>query len=127
MTNRRVTHLIKDDLGCSVRNYLRKEAPAVAFPVTWRYGLHTEMPTEPTVLRKTYSDPYVLDRGKLSRMLTIIEQRAPEADLIFAPGYEVRLKSQKELLLHSAQDLLGLVQFGKKSNSGVDGTHTCWG
>jgi hypothetical protein len=42
--------------------------------------------SEPTILRKSYSRPYVLDRGKLSRILTIGEQRLTEAAGSFSPN-----------------------------------------
>lgn len=68
----------------------------------------TALGTEPTILRKSYSQPYVLDRGKLSRMLTIVEQRLTEAAVPYSAGFEVTLKNEKKLLLRSAQDLFAL-------------------
>jgi hypothetical protein len=50
----------------------------------------------------------VLDRGKLSRILTIVEQRITEASLQFVPGFEVELKNEKKLVLRSAQEVFAL-------------------
>jgi hypothetical protein len=64
--------------------------------------------THRTVLRKTYSEPYVLDRSKLSRMLTIIEQRLTERSISFSQRFSLVLQNEKHLVLHSLQDVFAL-------------------
>jgi hypothetical protein len=66
------------------------------------------MMADPTSLRKNYSEPFVLDRGKLSRMLTIIEQEALESSTQFQPEFEVEFKNNKRAVLHSIQEVLSL-------------------
>ena len=66
------------------------------------------MHAEPTMLRKAYSAAYVLDRGKLSRMLTIVEQEVRETATQFQPQFEVVFKNNKRVVLHSIQEVFSL-------------------
>lgn len=66
------------------------------------------MSTDATILRKNYSAPYVLDRGKFSRILTVIEQRLTDASVEFLPGFDIELKNEKKLVLRSAQEVFAL-------------------
>jgi hypothetical protein len=66
------------------------------------------MDAELTVLEKTYSAPFVLDRSKLSRMLTIVEQEVRETSTQFQPQFEVLFKNNKRVVLRSFQDVLSL-------------------
>jgi hypothetical protein len=66
------------------------------------------MRTEPTFLRKRYTAPYVLDRGKLSRMVTIVEQQLTAASTAFTPAFSVDLQNGKNFVLHSLQDVFAI-------------------
>lgn len=63
---------------------------------------------EPAFLRKTYTEPFVLDRSKLSRILTVIEQEVSEASAEFEPKFEILFKNNKQVMLHSIQEVLSL-------------------
>lgn len=61
-----------------------------------------------TTLRKTYSTAFVLDRGKLTRIMSILEQRMPEIGISFEPAFQLKLSNGKEVLLHDIQEVLAL-------------------
>lgn len=63
---------------------------------------------EPTLLRKAYSSAFVLDAAKLSRILTILEQRAGDPPSSGVVTFSARLRDGKELELSSSQDVLAL-------------------
>ena|SRR5579864_1402817 len=56
-------------------------------------------------LRKSYSSAFLLDRSKLTRMLTVIEKHLSEARLAFEPKMEVVLKNGKTAILPSTEEV----------------------
>lgn len=63
---------------------------------------------ETTYFSKEYSEPFVLDRGKLSRMVTILEKKRTTSSDQPAPSFEVVFQNNKRIVLHSIQDVLAL-------------------
>ncbi len=61
-----------------------------------------------STLRKTYATAFVLDRGKLSRIMNILEQRMSEIGVSSVPVFALKLQNGKELSLHSVQEVLAL-------------------
>lgn len=61
-----------------------------------------------STLRKTYATAFVLDRGKLSRIMNILEQRMSEIGVSSVPVLALKLQNSKELSLHSVQEVLAL-------------------
>jgi len=59
-------------------------------------------------VRKSFSSAFVLDKGKLERILEIIEQRLSEIDDSFKPRFDVRLSNGKQIYVTSTEELLGL-------------------
>jgi hypothetical protein len=55
--------------------------------------------------RKSYNSAFLLDRSKLTRMLTVIEKHLSEDKLAFEPKMEVVLKNGKTALLASIEEL----------------------
>src|SRR4029077_1874492 len=53
-----------------------------------------------------YTSPFVLDEAKLTRILTVIEERFGEAD--FEPSFDVTLKNGKQVKVSAPEALLKL-------------------
>ena len=64
--------------------------------------------TDLVTLRKTFTSAYVLDRGKLSRILTIVEDRMSELGGLGETTFTLKLQSGREVQLRSVQEVLAL-------------------
>ena len=63
---------------------------------------------EVTKVRKTFTSGFVLDKAKLTRMVSILEQRFIDEGLKFNPAFDIKLKNEKSIHLLTIDSLLSL-------------------
>ena len=62
-------------------------------------------PEAPAGVSKSYSSPFAIDRAKLTRIVTIIDERSQRAGASTVSAFEVRLKNGKMIALGALDEV----------------------